>query len=63
MTGDQSRVLKVGDRVCWNHSTTDLGTVIETIWNGVTIAWDDGQTHSIQHNDMMQIEPVPTKVM
>jgi hypothetical protein len=63
MTGDQSRVLKVGDRVCWNHSTTDLGTVIETIWNGVTIAWDDGQTDSIQHNDMTQIEPVPTKVM
>ena len=34
MTGDQSRLLKVGDRVRWGATTTDLGTVVETTWNG-----------------------------
>ena len=63
MTGDQSRLLKVGDRVCWGATTTDLGTVIETTWNGVTINWDDGHTSSIEHNDMARIERVPTKLM
>src|SRR5881394_1179346 len=63
MTGDQSRVLKIYDRVCWKNSATDLGTVIGTAWSGVTISWDDGDTTSIQHNDMAQVERVPTKVM
>ena len=63
MTGDQSRLLKVGDRVRWNNSATDLGTVIGTAWNGVTISWDDGHTTSIEHNDMARVERVPTKVM
>ena len=62
VTGDQSRTLKVGDRVCWQVSTTDCGTVVGTAWNGVTIDWDDGHTTSIQHNDMAQVERVPVKV-
>jgi hypothetical protein len=56
MTGDQSRTLKVGDRVCWKTSATDLGTIVGTAWNGVSIDWDDGQSTSIQHNDMGQVE-------
>ena len=63
MTGDQSRLLKVGDRVCWGVTTTDLGTVVGMAWSGVTIDWDDGHTSSIQHNDMAQVERVPTKVV
>jgi len=63
MTGDQSRLLEVGDRVCWKESSTDLGTVIGTAWSGVTIAWDDGHTDSIRHNDMKPVELVPTKVI
>ena len=63
MNGDQSRLLKVGDRVCWEQSTTDLGTVIGTSWSGVTIDWDDGHTTSIQHNDMTQVERVAVKLM
>lgn len=63
MTGDQSRTLKVGDRVSWGATTTDLGTVVETAWSGVTIDWDDGHTSSIRHNDMAQVERVPTKIM
>ena len=61
MTGDQSRLLKVGDRVCWERSATDLGTVKRNGWGGVIIAWDDGHTASIQHNDMKQVERVPAK--
>jgi hypothetical protein len=63
VTGDQSRLLKVGDRVCWGATTTDLGTVVRTSWSEVTIDWDDGHTTSIQHNDMAQVERVPTKIM
>lgn len=63
MTGDQSRTLSVGDRVCWGDLTTDLGTVVGTSWNGVTNDWDDGHTTSIQHNDMAQVERVPNKLV
>jgi hypothetical protein len=62
MTGDQSRTLKVGDRVRWGVTTTDLGTVVEASWSGVAIDWDDGHTSSIRHNDMAQIERVPVRV-
>ena len=62
MTGEQSRLLKVGDRVCWGESTTDCGTVVETSWSGVIITWDDGHGASIQHNDMERVERVPTKL-
>jgi hypothetical protein len=58
MTGEQSRLLKPLDRVCWGATTTDLGTVIETAWNGVTINWDDGRTSSVEHNDMARIQRV-----
>jgi hypothetical protein len=60
MTGDQSRLLKPLDRVRWGATTTDLGTVVETSWSGVTINWDDGHTTSIQHNDMARVERVST---
>jgi len=63
MTGDQSRLLNVGDRVRWKASVTDLGTVVGTAWSGVTIAWDDGETNSVRHNDMTQIERVPVKIV
>jgi hypothetical protein len=63
MTGDQSRELKIGDRVCWGSTTTDLGTVVGTSWSGVTVDWDDKHASSIQHNDMAQVERVPAKIM
>jgi hypothetical protein len=62
MTGDQSRTLGVGDRVSWKASATDLGTVVETTWSGVTINWDDGRTTSILHSDMKRVERVPMQV-
>jgi hypothetical protein len=63
MTGEQSRLLKPLDRVCWGATTTDLGTVIETDWAGVSINWDNGRTSSIQHNDMARVERVPGKIL
>jgi hypothetical protein len=62
MTGDQSRYLKVGDRIQWDNSLTDRGTISEVDWRGVTIKWDDGRTNTIYHNDMAQIERVPMKL-
>jgi hypothetical protein len=61
MTGDQSRALKVGDRVCWNADQNDRGTVTEKNWAGVTIKWDNRSEQTILHNDMAQVERVPVK--
>ena len=63
MTGDQSRTLRIGDRVCWGATTTDLGTVTGTSWSEVTISWDDGEVSSVPHNDMARVERVPVKLM
>jgi hypothetical protein len=63
MTGDQSRALSVGDRVCWNTDKSDQGTVTEKNWAGVTVKWDNRGEQAILHNDMAQVERVPAKVM
>lgn len=63
MTGDQSRTLGVGERVCWGATTTDLGTVVGISWSGVTIDWDDGHTTSIAHNDMGPVERAPANLI
>lgn len=56
MTGEQSRKLKVGDRVCWKGDATNEGMVEGTSWSDVKIAWDDGDANSVSHNDMAQVE-------
>jgi len=61
MTGEQSRLLKAGDRVGWDSSATDRGTVKSNGWGGIVIAWDDGRTISIHHNDMKHVQRVPRK--
>ena len=61
MTGDESRELEIGDRVCWGADKNDQGTVIGTACSEI-IDWDDGQTISIQHNDMAQVERASIKV-
>jgi hypothetical protein len=58
MSGDESRKLKVGNRVQWKGDLKNQGTVKDTSWSGVTIAWDDGDANSISHNDMGQIARV-----
>jgi hypothetical protein len=62
MTGEQSRTLGVGERVCWRATTTDLGTVTDTNWAGVTVKWDNRSVQAILHNDMAHVEPVPKKL-
>jgi hypothetical protein len=62
MTGDKSRLLKIGDRVCWGATTTDLGTIAGTAWSGLTIDWDNGHSSSVQHNDMSLVTVVPSKI-
>jgi hypothetical protein len=57
VTGDESRELKVGDRVCWNGDSNDQGTASETNWAGVTIKWDNRSEQTILHNDMALAEP------
>jgi hypothetical protein len=61
MTGPESRQLVITDRVSWQASTSDLGTVIEKNWAGVVIKWDSRGEQPILHNDMAQIERVPNK--
>jgi hypothetical protein len=61
MTGDQSRLLNVGERVRWEESATDQGTVTEKNWAGVTVKWDNRSEQAILHNDMAQVERVPAK--
>jgi hypothetical protein len=58
VTGDQSRSLKVGDRVCWQNDGRDQGIVTQTNWAGVTIKWDKRGEQTILHNDMRPVERV-----
>ncbi len=63
MTGAQSRTLNVGDRVSWQNDQADQGTVTENNWAGVTVKWDNRGEQSIQHNDMAQVERVPSNLV
>jgi hypothetical protein len=47
MTGDQSRQLSVGDRVCWQNDQADQGKVTEKNWAGVTIKWHNRSEQTI----------------
>lgn len=61
MTGSQSRLLKVGARVCWRDDKNDQGIVTATNWSGVTLKWDSRGEQSILHNDMDGVSVVATK--
>jgi hypothetical protein len=61
MTGEQSRRLDIGDRVCWKANQKDQGTITEKNWAGVTIKWDNRTEQAVLHNDMAQVERVPVK--
>jgi hypothetical protein len=63
VTGDKSRTLNVGDRICWQNDQADQGMITEKNWAGVTIIWDNRGEQAILHNDMAQVERVPTKLV
>jgi hypothetical protein len=52
MTATESTDLKKGARVYWRGNADDSGTVTETSWDAVTIAWRDGQVIRVQRGDM-----------
>lgn len=58
MTGENSRKLKVGDKVCWQEDKADKGIITETNWAGVTVKWENRSEQAILHNDMTQIDRV-----
>jgi hypothetical protein len=58
MTGEQSKQLKVGTRVCFNGEAADHGTVKATNWKYITIAWHDGHTSFQAHSDMSRVNLV-----
>jgi hypothetical protein len=62
MTGEQSRFLDIGDRVCWQNDPADQGTITEKNWAGVAIKWDNRNVQAIHHNDMARVERVPKKI-
>ena len=61
MTGEQSRKLKVGDRVSWKKDHNDLGTITEANWSGVSIKWNNRDQQSVLHNDMALVFPASKK--
>jgi hypothetical protein len=63
MTGEDSRQLSIGDRICWNADARDHGTITEKNWAGVTIKWDNRSEQAILHNDMAHIERMPMNLM
>jgi hypothetical protein len=55
MTGEQSRLLKVGNRVCFNGDQTDRGKRIATQARYV-IKWEDGHQSLTGHSAMERVE-------
>jgi hypothetical protein len=60
MTAEQSRKLKVGQRIAWLDSATDLGTVKAVDWSGVQIAWANGKEQFFHH--MREINPAKSLI-
>jgi hypothetical protein len=56
MTPEQSKKLKVGDRVCFNDNTADRGKVSAILARYVTIKWDDGHQSFTGHKEMRRVK-------
>lgn len=61
MTADQSKNLKVGDRVCFRGDQADRGKVAANSVRYVTIKWADGHQSYSGHNDMKRVELLAAK--
>ena len=61
MTNAESKTLKKGSRVYWQGDADDRGSITETSWDAVTIAWDNGQVARVHHGDMREIRQAPVK--
>jgi preprotein translocase subunit YajC len=58
MTPEQSKQLKVGDRVIFNGDPADSGKVTAVEARYVTIKWDDGHESFTGHRGMQRVELV-----
>lgn len=56
MKSEQSKKLKVGDRVRYFSNEGDHGTVVDAQFRYVTIKWDDGHKSFTGHNEMQRVE-------
>jgi hypothetical protein len=56
VTPDESRKLKPGTRVSFKSDSADIGTVIATNANYVTIKWDDRHQSFSGHREMKRVE-------
>ena len=56
MTPAQSKKLKIGQRVAWQDSLNDQGTVTACDWSGVRKAWDNGKDQFFHHNNMDEVK-------
>ena len=61
MTVDEFKTLRKGAIVYWQGDAADSGTITETSWDAVTIAWDNGQVARVHHGDMREIQKAPAK--
>jgi hypothetical protein len=61
MTAAESKGLKKGSSVYWRGDAADRGSITETSWDAVTIAWDNGQVARVHHGDMREIQRAPAK--
>jgi hypothetical protein len=61
MTGEKSRQLKIGDKVCWLNDQADQGTVTDKNWSGLIIEWNSRGEQNVLHNDMAAISLVLKK--
>ena len=61
MTSEQSKNLKIGDRIYWRGDPKDGGRITDKSWDVVAIAWDNGQTARMHFNDMSEVQLEPNK--
>ena len=61
MTNAESKDLKKGSRVYWRGDAADGGSITETRWDSVTIAWDNGKVATVHHGDMREIQRTPAR--
>jgi len=61
MTPNESKTLKKDARVYWQGNPADCGTVTETSWDAVTIAWDNGHVARVLRGDMREIQLTPIR--
>jgi hypothetical protein len=60
VTVTESKALKKGTSVYWQGNAADSGTITETSWDAVTIAWKNGQVARVHHGDMREIQLTTT---